>query len=828
MTTLLEPVKGADLDTELAHEESCVRSGQEAYQNLVAKRVEKRQEELLDYGKSLINRSIEPLSTAIRDFLVDSKLHPGRRHTAAKYLEEFDPDVVAFITCQEVFSGVTLRSVYQYVAARIGRRLEEELRLARFEKDKPALYTKVQENLEKNPQGFKKIVRKKTLIHAMNKFDVQWQKWPHDAHFHVGFKLIELLIQSTGLVQVVRSPDYRNTKLYLTATPELTDLLVRYKAKAEFMYPSRQPMLVPPKPWSTLEDGGYYNPRLQYKLVVTQTKGHFQELRNNIMPEVYEAVNTLQATPWKVNATMLKTVQEVWDSGLMVKGLPLKRDIPLPVRPFTSEKGTPLSDEQKLAWGKYQAEAADVFRQNLKHGSKRMQVIKTLLLAEKFAPYNAIWFPVRLDFRGRMYAVPNHLNAQGSDLSKSLLVFAEGKPVDERGEFWLAVHLANTFGFDKVGLDERESWARANSWKIEQVGDDPLTNLWWTEADKPFQFLAACLEWNAYLQAKYNGETYVSHLPIMVDGSCNGLQHFSAMLKDEVSGAYVNLVPSPKPQDIYQRVADGVSEFLRNTCNTATSTGFEQQWLDYGIDRKIAKRPTMVLPYGGTRDAVRNYILDAVLEQDEEARKNPGHGKVNPFGKETKKAVGFLATVMWKVMGEVVVGPMEAMKWLRKAAQIVSKPGDMPMTWRVPSGFLVQQLYYDISKRRVKTRVGDTTLKLTVQDKGTSLDKKKQATALAPNFVHSMDAAALMLTINLAKRLGVTSFAAIHDSYGTHAADMDMLQVCLRDVFVEIYRDGSTLQKFASGLYAPEELPAPPPQGTLNVEEVRNCEYFFA
>ena len=66
----------------------------------------------------------------------------------------------------------------------------------------------------------------------------------------------------------------------------------------------------------------------------------------------------------------------------------------------------------------------------------------------------------QLDFRGRIYAVPNYLNPQGPDFAKGLLTFAEGKPIDENGACYLAIHGANCFGYDKVGLQDRIDWVQ--------------------------------------------------------------------------------------------------------------------------------------------------------------------------------------------------------------------------------------------------------------------------------------------------------------------------------------------------------------------------------
>ena len=50
----------------------------------------------------------------------------------------------------------------------------------------------------------------------------------------------------------------------------------------------------------------------------------------------------------------------------------------------------------------------------------------------------------------------------------------------------------------------------------------------------------------------------ISHLPISMDGSCNGYQHLSAMGLDPIGGRATNLMPFDDPEDIYQRVCDRV------------------------------------------------------------------------------------------------------------------------------------------------------------------------------------------------------------------------------------------------------------------------------
>jgi DNA-directed RNA polymerase len=62
----------------------------------------------------------------------------------------------------------------------------------------------------------------------------------------------------------------------------------------------------------------------------------------------------------------------------------------------------------------------------------------------------------------------------------------------------------------------------------------------------------------------------------------------------------------------------------------------------------------------------------------------------------------------------------------------------------------------------------------------------KQSTAFPPNFIHSLDATHMMLSAIACQRAGL-DFAAVHDSYWTHACDIDTMSSILRDAFVKLH-----------------------------------------
>ena len=87
---------------------------------------------------------------------------------------------------------------------------------------------------------------------------------------------------------------------------------------------------------------------------------------------------------------------------------------------------------------------------------------------------DVIYFPHNVDFRGRAYPLPPHLSHFGDDLSRGLLMFAEAKPLGERGLRWLKIHLASLYGFDKANFEERVEWVHQRLDDIYDSAENPI------------------------------------------------------------------------------------------------------------------------------------------------------------------------------------------------------------------------------------------------------------------------------------------------------------------------------------------------------------------
>ncbi|BAF89605.1 DNA-directed RNA polymerase [Azorhizobium caulinodans ORS 571] len=841
----METLSTTALDRQIALEEQMLMVGRETFYRDIEKAKERGEEAGTPYGMRLLKNLVLPVSDALEAFIEKARSGgAGRRHTALKYVEMVEPEVAAYLALKTVLDSITRRETLQRCAIRVASALQDEVRMRAFRERHPERFKVTMSKIERaTSRRYKTTVAR--LMAGRVGID---EDWPTSDKLHVGIKLIEVLREATGMVDIQRDTmGINDTQVFVVATEATLQWIADANQRMEFLSPAFLPTIIPPKRWTTPFDGGYHSGLVQrLPFVKTRNRNYLEELAGRDLSAVYAAVNAMQETPWQVNRDVLRVLKEAWDRDLKSPKLKLPPRDPLDLPPKPADIAT--NEVSRKEWKKA---ASLIHAANAKLKSKRVQIRKIIELAGQFSEYAEIYFPYQLDFRGRVYAVPMFLNPQGPDHAKALLTFARGKPIgDGVAAGWLAIHGANVYGYDKASLEDRISWVEERNALIASVAADPWGEgfEFWTEADKPWQFLAFCFEWAGFLR---EGFDYVSTLPVALDGSCNGLQHYSAALRDPVGGAAVNLVPSGKPQDIYARVAEvALGLVTAFVCPNGSTTGtipnlsrlrktwaehgideldMANRWLAFGIDRKVTKRAVMTLPYGSTQYSCREFIEEAVREKVEE-------GKPNPFAVGDSdgifKATLWLQPLVWQAIGEVVKAARVGMDWLKECARLAAAEG-LPVIWQTPDGFLVQQSYRNSSARRIDTHL-DGRVRLIIREELDTIDKRRQQQGVAPNWVHSMDATAMRMFINLALTNGMQHFALVHDSYGTVAADVELMGACLRKAFVQLYTDCDPLAEFRvdiAGMLSDDalgDLPEVPAKGTLDVSLVEESDFFFA
>jgi DNA-directed RNA polymerase len=545
-------------------------------------------------------------------------------------------------------------------------------------------------------------------------------------------------------------------------------------------------------------------------------KKHLNRLGTQDLTQEYACLNALQDTEWRINNNVLDIIRNLWDNGQEWGKLPAKEDTPLPVYPFGKEPDE-MTDGEREEFRAWSRKRNAIYSQNNRSVSKRIQVERTLQIAEQYAKYDRFYYVWQNDFRSRKYASSTFLSPQSADWSKALLEF--GYPVkinnwdDAR---WLCIHGANLYGNDKVSLNDRELWAWDFAEEAHRIVDNPYDNQLWLEADKPYQFLAWCFELSALVKQGWGFET---RLPVSADGSCNGLQHLSAILLDEQGARATNLVPSDLPQDIYTEVAEATIASIK-----AEDTEIGRKCLAFGIDRKLAKRPVMIVPYSGTRHACRAYIEEAIQDKIKD-------GTPNPFGDDLFEASNYLAGHVWDAISSVIVSARKVMDYVKNVADVYAQMGQH-MEWITPTGWVVLQQYSQTQQKRIKTHINGEVVSLSFpKEKENTVHRHRTGLGASPNFIHSLDAAAMTKTINQASKLGIHDYAMVHDSYGTHSSMMPLLSEVLREEFVKMYEQHDVLtelRQHAIITLGTEDVPQPPSCGSLDIRNVLKSDYFFA
>ena len=447
-------------------------------------------------------------------------------------------------------------------------------------------------------------------------------------------------------------------------------------------------------------------------------------------------------------------------------------------------------------------------RRNREAVANRVLMRLRFSLARRLVKEKEFYFPHQIDWRGRAYPAAKIVDPQADDAGRAFLEFSRGKALGERGARWLAVHLANLYGLGKLSFAERIRWVDDHREEILDSSDRPLEGQqFWTQAEKPWRFLSAAFEWAGYVR---QGPGFVSRMPIAMDGTCNGLQHLSALGRDPQGGKWTNLVPAPRPQDLYQEVADRLKRRVEERVGRGEKEA--RLWLEL-IDRGLVKQSAMTTPYGVTREGMRDQILEAIR----------GNGQI----RDADAAATYLAPHLAAAIGEVVVQAAKITDWLRGLVRRLVREG-LTFSWSTPTGFLVLHDYRTLRARRVRTVAG--TFKKCEREPKNKPNKTKQLNGVVANLIHSLDATHMMLTVRELHAQGLRDFAMVHDSYAVHACDVDLMNKAIREQFIRLYDDFS-LMTFAQQIRKANphvEIPDLPQEGNLDLNEIVRSDYFFS
>ena len=522
-----------------------------------------------------------------------------------------------------------------------------------------------------------------------------------------------------------------------------------------------------------------------------------------------KAINKLQQTKWTINNRVLKALLDNVDNFISYD-------------PILGKDNKP---------------------KELKRRSKIVEWAITTRKAEYLQDKSFYQF-LEADYRGRLYYSEPFLNFQGSDLARGILQFARGKPMDDAGLYWLAVHTAcsynqsyqkeeipnwcsadyetylneeglDSISVDKMTLDDRVQWTNENMEWIREAGQK--SKLFY-KAEKTVSFLATCVEWHDYHVSRDAGTIHRTQLPIPIDGSNNGWQHLGAISKDKKTGELVGLIPTEIQKDFYVQTA---KELYNLTTDEELKAKLDSMPMKH-IRKGISKRGSMTRAYSaGAAKIGENMWFDCRTEDY--------HEIYNITEEDCMK----LAKILIKAINNVCPGPLKTMGYLQALAGVAITQGADRLTWTTPSGFDVEYKCFYEKRCRTRGRIKGYTK---YNDAGQVNHVAKVVTdfpdmrgfmcGVSPNFIHSADASHMARVIN--KWNG--DFGAVHDSFSTHAPDVELLLAHTKREFIDMYDKDNYYQIIEDQLVEDitDVTTERPVLGSLKIEEIEDSDYFFA
>ncbi|KAL5483992.1 hypothetical protein EMCRGX_G020417 [Ephydatia muelleri] len=674
-------------------------------------------------------------------------------------------------------------------------------------------------------------------------FDIR--SWPTTVQTLIAGTLLQRLIETAKIPANLSHPngktipafyhvyqfeEFKKTG-YITAHPHVIKMVRRHFTRSESshfrMSATILPMLIPPKPWTSVANGGYfvspgsivrcYSDSYQHQLLLEQAEN---------LGAVYDALNYVGSCPWRVNTKILDLAVDIFNGGGNDElQIPSVKEIPLeePLEPPSGKEEAAAMVQWAIKVREKRKERRVLQKIHRESYSLWMDMLYKLSLANHYRN-DVFWLPHNLDFRGRAYPVPPHVTHLSSDVGRALLKFGVGYPLGKKGLDWLKIHIINLHGgLKKAPLQKRLEHANEMLPAILESADRPMDGKqWWQTSDDPWQALACCMEIASAIRSG-SPEDFVSYIPVHQDGSCNGPQHYAALGRDTWGARQVNLLPQERPEDLYAAVASLVEEKRRRD---AVNGHHEASVLEGKIHRKVVKQTVMTVVYGVTRVGGRLQIAKQL------------HGTIPD--KELFSCANYVVGCVFESLREMFTNARQIQDWLTESARKIGRAGK-PVEWVTPLGLPVVQPYHKRSTVKVKTSLQQIQL-VNHCDISHPPDVMKQKNAIPPNFVHSLDSTHMMLTALHCQRAGVT-FVAVHDSYWTHACSVDLMNKLCREQFVALHSEpllsdlGELFEaKFGGLKYKDKEndiqtcsfMDTLPSTGDLELREVLQSTYFFS
>jgi DNA-directed RNA polymerase len=808
----------------------------------------------------------------------------GRHHHVIKpVMDEVDyltaAHIIVTVVLDNLGRGARAIRTLSGVFSEIGEKLDHQAYLNKLKRVDPKYYERVDRYvLRSSVMGYSQKIRRSQQ--GLSE-DFQHDFLDAKAKAHLGdwgFSCLQSICLWFDTLKYYSPGKKKKATYFLTLSVEGLKYRDLIQAAADDQSYESWPMVCPPLPWEFEE--GQVNLRGGYlKSHVGKLTKLIRNNRGTVPSEnALKALHNMQAQPFTLNhfiydlmKQLLKTSVEIGRFRTFEKESWDAKNDPRPfLDPQIWEDGKYDHNRNiRPEWKKAQA-ILEKWHSNREVAKKeRVSPFRVLMVAARFSDVERFYLPAYFDNRLRMYYMPDTLNPQGCDYQKALLLYADGNPVtaDNREAVRrdLLVTIANTWAnktdtgvkSDKLSMDGRVAFSEDFLKELEVVARDPLhtsARAIWESADEPFQFLATVRE---YFEIFVWKTSTVARVANGRDATNSGSQILGALIRDQKTCHYTNVIPTEAPQDLYGVVAKEAQGYLNNfhwvseqekNCQKRAkkkmerlqAEGAENYVIDGSklvynhntsgfVDRSVCKRPSMCTAYGASWQSKNEYVTD----------------ELEDIAKDLED-VEFSLTDKVVVTNAVIAGQAAAFplleelnQWFKHLAKACLNADLEYVTWVTPNGSKIVQEYREILTEQVTTyAMGGGAYWRPVEQRGHGGERRqgrsqisfqtgfggvkesKTQTALGANWTHSHDACIMHDTLCDWDE----PFYAVHDCFYGPAGTMEALCEKARQAFHDVV----TFDCFDTLVKTNQVEIDMPHKGNADIESCTESAYMFS
>lgn len=709
-------------------------------------------------------------------------------------LQTLIPMATAAITVKHCLNGVSQVRRLRDVACPLGEEACAEIMFRRWRRENRREWHNVVTRYRKTRY---RSLRRLWIAKHRPHLEIR-NEWSRSEQAKVGMLLIEMFVRRTGLLRrdVHHSVKNRGMKTSILVP---TEEALAWIEEARSRVADRAVVLLPihkrPLSWESMTDGGYHE--IEGTPLLRSDGPALKIVEAGDTEVVRSCANYLQEVPWQVNDFTFEVAEKLWSKGQSVGHLACGREIPFEGDPYDLGRPGRFHHLNHRVHALLRRERRQRYHTiNLMHRARLM----------RGAPF---YYPMKVDFRGRLYPQAADLSIQGGDLARGLLEFGEPTVLGDAAPS-LAHHGANTWGLSKRTLAERELWVENHTDDICRAAREPVDDLWWREADEPWQFLAFCREWERYQR---EGADLKTAVPCLADATNSALQIAALLLGDEHIGRLTNCVAGDEVADIYGMVAARVTARLGELPEGSPARAWLEVY-DGEIPRSFVKIPMMIAIYGGSQKG----IMDRMVEWQYETF--PAHPAVAHSG---WRSCGAAVSIIWDVLHEECARVFELVDWMRQVGRAFHVEHWPHFT--APTGFRVVLSYPSRGSKQTQVSTSTGEWRTALPTYGSKNDPQLVARAMPANFFHALDASCVMACALALRDLELRHVGFIHDCVAAPAPAMECVKREFRRAYAQIFQQdlvGKIVEEVGG------DVPSPPERGSLRATDVFDSPYFIS